>query len=421
MDYFAGIDLGTSGCRITVIDTEEMIRYEDRLLYLSVDKQTPDLWLSSVFSLLKAVPAPIRDSLKTLSIDGTSGTVLLCDKDGEPSTPVLMYNDAIAKDEALQIKAIAPADTAAHGANSSLSKLLYLLNKHPSDKHAHAVHQADWVCAILTGNFSISDENNCLKMGYDPINRQWPAWIRQFDIPLHLLPKVLPPASIINTIQPEQAKQLQLPEDLQLVTGTTDSIAAFIATRASRIGDAVTSLGSTLAIKIITDKPVFSPELGIYSHRLWDTWLAGGASNTGGAVIKHHFSDEEIEEFTFKVNPKQLINKSYYPLIKTGERFPIADMNKQPKLHPETNNRAEFFQAILEGIADIEALAYKTLHKLGASYPVSVLTVGGGSNNKPWCEIRQKKLGVDVLVPSTHEAAYGSAILAKKGYDALHC
>ena len=46
------------------------------------------------------------------------------------------------------------------------------------------------------------------------------------------------------------------------------AIAAVLATGANQIGDAVTSLGSTLVLKIISDKPVFAPESGIYSHHL---------------------------------------------------------------------------------------------------------------------------------------------------------
>jgi sugar (pentulose or hexulose) kinase len=65
--------------------------------------------------------------------------------------------------------------------------------------------------------------------------------------------------------------------------GTTDSIAAFLASGANKAGQAVTSLGSTLAIKLISKVPVDDSEKGIYSHRLDDTWLVGGASNVGCA------------------------------------------------------------------------------------------------------------------------------------------
>ena len=38
-----------------------------------------------------------------------------------------------------------------------------------------------------------------------------------------------------------------------VVGGTTDSIAAFLAAGAERVGEAVTSLGSTVAIKLLSD------------------------------------------------------------------------------------------------------------------------------------------------------------------------
>ena len=53
-----------------------------------------------------------------------------------------------------------------------------------------------------------------------------------------------------------------------LCAGTTDSIAAFLASGASGVGDAVTSLGSTLAIKLLSERPVDDSRYGVYSHRL---------------------------------------------------------------------------------------------------------------------------------------------------------
>ena len=50
--------------------------------------------------------------------------------------------------------------------------------------------------------------------------------------------------------------------------GTTDSIAAFLASGAAGVGEAVTSLGSTLAIKLLSAQPVDDSRYGVYSHRL---------------------------------------------------------------------------------------------------------------------------------------------------------
>jgi len=37
-----------------------------------------------------------------------------------------------------------------------------------------------------------------------------------------------------------------------------------------------------------------------------DAWLVGGASNTGGAVLRQYFTDEELIKLTEKVDPQQL-------------------------------------------------------------------------------------------------------------------
>ena len=54
-----------------------------------------------------------------------------------------------------------------------------------------------------------------------------------------------------------------------------DSNAAFIAAGVTQPGEAVTSLGSTLAVKLLSETRVDRAEYGIYSHRLGDAWLVG--------------------------------------------------------------------------------------------------------------------------------------------------
>ena len=43
-------------------------------------------------------------------------------------------------------------------------------------------------------------------------------------------------------------------------------------------GAAVTSLGTTLAAKLHEPKPLDAPDLWLYSHKLGEQWMAGGAS-----------------------------------------------------------------------------------------------------------------------------------------------
>ena len=148
-----------------------------------------------------------------------------------------------------------------------------------------------------------------------------------------------------------------------ICAGTTDGVASFIATRAAAPGDAVTSLGTTLVLKLLSDKPIFAPGQGVYSHRLGDRWLAGGASNTGGAALLAHFSAERMAALTPQLDPARPTGLDYYPLPKPGERFPISDPQLPPRVTPRPADDVQFFQGLLEGIAAVEALAYQALRR----------------------------------------------------------
>lgn len=96
-----------------------------------------------------------------------------------------------------------------------------------------------------------------------------------------LPPAVCAPGAPIGPLTPEAARRVGLPEGCIVCAGTTDSIAAFLAAGVDSPGQAVTSLGSTLAIKLLSDTRVDDARYGVYSHRLGGSWLVGGASNTG--------------------------------------------------------------------------------------------------------------------------------------------
>ncbi len=422
-DLYVGIDLGTSGCRAAAIDDRgrpveqaAVPMPPPRRNGVEID-QDPAIWWSAAKTALLALLDGIeRPSVRAIAVDGTSGTLLLTDGVGEPLTPGLMYNDTRAGAEALRIKSMAPPESGALGASSALAKLLHLTGSGAIGHAVHALHQADWIQAQLSGCFGLSDQNNALKLGYDVIADQWPDWICRLGLSMDLLPNVLAPGSQIGPIARDQADAFGLPPETSIVAGTTDGVAAFLATGASELGDAVTSLGSTLVVKQLADRPLFDPVSGIYSHRLGDLWLPGGASNSGGEAIARFFSAEVIEQLTPKLLPDRPTGLDYYPLPGTGERFPVSDPKKPSVTEPRPESDALFLQGLLEGIASIEALAYKKLQTLGAPVLRSVRTVGGGAANHAWTAIRGAKLGVAVSVPDRTEAAFGAARLARMPY-----
>ena len=87
--------------------------------------------------------------------------------------------------------------------------------------------------------------------------------------------KVLAPGTPIGPVTEQAAAEFGLRRDCQMIAGTTDSVAAFLAADTREEGMAVTSLGSTLAVKLLSKNRIEEFSCGVYSQRLEDVWLVG--------------------------------------------------------------------------------------------------------------------------------------------------
>lgn len=414
-----GIDLGTSGARAVAMTPafEIVAQGAANLAAFGTNPRDPEIWWQAVEAALQQALSKIdRERVGAIAVDGTSGTLLAIDGSGKPLGSPLMYDDRI--EDAAMLSSIAPSiarDSAAHGPTSGLAKAL-VLQSLPGV--AKIVHQADWIAGRLAGHFGTTDENNALKTGYDPVERRWPDWMAATGLRTDLLPRVVAPGAPVETIALDMAKTFGLDPDVVVVAGTTDGCASFLATGADRPGDGVTALGSTLTLKLLCDRPVFAPDSGIYSHRINGQWLAGGASNSGGRVLAHFFSGEELDRLSGEIDPETESGLDYYPLVEEGERFPMSDKDFPPRLTPRPAGRVEFLKGMLEGIAKIEKVGYARLADLGAPPLRSLRSVGGGASNAAWTAIRRRKLGVPFLPALSDEAAAGTARLALIGLQA---
>ncbi len=379
--------------------------------------RSPEYWWRAVCRSVRSVVQQLPDkNVIAMSVDGTSGSMVPIDKNGEPLSQPMMYDDAV--DDASILESIAsrmPQHSAAGGATSGLAKVLKFAPLRPEA----VVHQADWIVGKLSGNFTHSDTNNALKTGFDPVAMKWPEWISETGDVVNLLPNVALPGDVVDKVSASIASYLGIGTSVKIAAGTTDGCAAFLATGASQVGEAVTSLGSTLTLKLLCDKPVFAPEFGIYSHRIGQAWLAGGASNTGGAVLAHYFADPELQQLSQRIEPNRPTGLDYYPLVGPGERFPVNDPGLVPRVQPRPDDDVEFLQGLLEGIAAIEQSGYQKLVSTGAPVATSIRSVGGGAANAAFTRIRQNKLGTEFKPALSEEAAFGVATLAKMAADRL--
>lgn len=412
---FTGLDFGTSGARACVIADNGEIEEFARLDFGSLDAhELAPTWRNALFDLLAGLPAGLRKRLAGIALDGTSATVLACNEALQPTAPPLLYNDSRARVEAAEIARAAGAGHPAASATSGLAKVLWLKRHIGPERARLFLNQADWLTGLLSGLPGVSDYHNALKMGFAVDQGAWPEWVAHLA-DIDTLPNVVPPGSPVGVLDRPRARELGVPVDCLVRTGTTDSIAAFLATGAGAPGDAVTSLGSTLVLKLVSSRRIDDARLGVYSHWFGDRWLAGGASNAGGSVLRQHFSDAEMATLSACIDPETDSGLDYYPLPCPGERFPVNDPDLPPRLTPRPEEKGAFLKGMLEGLAAIEARGYAKLVELGAEPPSRVISVGGGATNPAYHRLRERHLRRPVVLAQHQEAAYGAALLALRG------
>ena len=460
---FVGFDLGTSGARISVIESltsaseeyrevhSEAIRWDENGTY-----DDADAWMNAILRLFKGASDSLGslESVVSVCVSGTSASCLMINRDTKEVTrKPRMYNydvigsaekekTSFAKEAMELLETHAPPRHTARARTGSLAKLLTWIKEKELEENEVLCHQSDFISLKLMDQSTSpvkSDFHNCLKLGYDVRERKWPTWIDDClqdagvanpisgngIIPLD----IVSPGQPMGTISTEMAKSLGLSEDCVVVGGTTDSNAAFFAAAGTRpsFGTAVTSLGSTLAMKQLSQQYVEDATRGVYSHRFpnfddpdAEAWLVGGASNVGCVILRElDFSNEELEQLSNSIDPMTDSPLVYYPLTKPGERFPVADANKEPLLKPVPKDRKDFLHGILQSIGDVESEGFHVLQQLGAPPPSIVWTCGGGSKNGMWNKLRERRLcskfdrkDISVKRAECTEASFGAALLA---------
>ena len=401
-----GIDLGTSGVRIAIINTKKKILFTSSKTY-SIGLEISEDWINSIKTLIQEIPKDLKEKLISCSVAGTSGTLLACKRDGKPIGKALPYFLSFSE-YSHEIEKLFSKECAASSTSGSIGKALTLLALYGDEIILR--HQADWVSGWFINNWDYGEEGNNIRMGWEISNNSWPKNFHSLKW-FKCLPKIIPSGQIMGNICTRKAKELNLPKNLKVIAGTTDSNAGVLATFPNK-NDGVTILGSTIVIKRFTNKPLSGK--GISNHKILGKWLTGGASNAGAAILLDFFNIEYIEELSKQINPNKSTGLNLLPLSSQGERFPIDDPNLQPKLEPRPVSDSLYLHALFEGLAKIEARGWQKLHELGVDLPSQIITIGGGAKNITWKNIREREIGIPIKICSRPPAA-GVASIALQG------
>ena len=298
-DCFIGFDLGTSGARMSIVerrlsDSEdklwdyvevatEALAWDDNMQY---DKGND--WRAALDTLLKRVRSTeVMTRVNAICVSGTSATCLLVDRSSlEVSRDARMYsydissssNESAKKRVMELVDKYIPEKHTARATTGSLCKLL-LWNEEQSvvddtgEVKEVLCHQSDFAAVSLMQEPGMensdlayqftSDWHNVLKLGFDVRAKEFPPWMMKLlqegagiTNPENVLPsKVISPGEPYGVISSTVATKYGLSPNCLLVGGTTDSNAAFFAAAGAKpdYGTAVTSLGSTLAMKQLSE------------------------------------------------------------------------------------------------------------------------------------------------------------------------
>jgi len=399
---YGGLDFGTSGARISIINFHKELLYSSSVPYLYGFKN-PNSWINSCQKLLESLPVEIKRNLEKLAISGTSGTLTAFNLKGDPIGEAIPYDQAC-NDHKILLESLTPGENHLRTPYSSLAKALKLIDKYGTNILLR--HQSDWITGWLLKDWTHGEEGNNLKLGWDLKKEAWPK--SYLNTSWHkCLPKIIKSGKIIGQVNSDLAKRFNLNKNLILISGSTDSNASLIAADLGK-DNGLTVLGTTIVVKKIIDNPV--KKEGITTHRVSGEWICGGASNAGCGILSKFFSDLEIKELSRQINPSKKTSLNLLPLNSKGERFPINNPNLEPILGPRPVSDSLYLHALFEGLAKIELKGWEKLAELTGSLPKKIITIGGGSKNPQWRKIREKIINIPI-VSCNKTTSFGTALL----------
>ncbi len=402
-EFFGGLDFGSSGARVSIINSKKELKYTNSVPY-EFDFKNPNSWIGSCEKLLYNLPLDIKSNLVKFAISGTSGTLTALNLKGEPLGAAIPYNHAYNENTSF-IESITLDEDHLKSPYSSLAKALKLIDKY--GENILLRHQSDWITGWFLKDWTYGEEGNNLKLGWNLIKESWPesyletSWKK-------CLPLIIKSGKTVGQIDSCLAKRFKLNKKILLISGTTDSNAAFLAAGVGE-DEGLTVLGTTIVVKKFNKTQIKG--MGITAHRVNNKWICGGASNAGCGILSKFFSDLEIKELSRQINTSKKTSLNLLPLNSKGERFPVNNPYLEPILNPRPVSDSLYLHALFEGLARIELKGWEKLFELTGSLPKRIITVGGGSKNPQWRAIREKIINIPI-VSCKKTTSFGTALLA---------
>ena len=448
--YLVGFDLGGSGARCLVIDTESgqsttstrrwthprAPQHGHWALDLDVDLVWRVVGETCHEAMQQAGATP--DNVAGIGITSIRHGTVLIDRDGAVlfATPTM---DARAGILALQIgndRGDEIYRRTGHWPNPILSavRLMWLAQTDPGLlKDARAtLSVSDWLGYRLTGNVAFTRSQAAETMALDLESREWAEdLLASYGLPRRIFPQLVDAGAVVGELTNAAASHLGLRAGTPVIAGGADTQCALLATGAATSGQFGVVAGTTTSVMLTTSRPIIDPK-----KRLWTDLhvvpglyvLESNAASSGETlawVAAAWYADLPDPVAALCAEAAHASPGAGGIASTVGARaFSASDLSlpvdnltfSATSMVRDTPGRALMARAVLEGMAYAVRLNLERVREVSGQAPETLRLAGGMSRSALWGQILADVTRLPINVAGPPEAsALGAAICAGVG------
>lgn len=439
MEYYIGVDLGTSSLKLLLLDEAGTIlktvseEYPVYFPYPGSSEQNPEDWWNAFISGMKKLTSEVDQScIAGIGVAGQMHGLVILDESDAVIRPVILWNDGRTSAQTAYLNEVVGQDKLAdYTANIAFAgftapKILWVKENEPENfaRIQKIMLPKDYINYRLTGTFATDYSDAAGMLLVDVKNKCWSKEMLDIcSITKDQLPKLYESYEKIGTVLPSVAEELGLDNDVTVVAGAGDNAAAAIGTGTIEQGKCNISLGTSGTIFIPVD------EFHALSNNAIHTFChANGKYHFMGCILSaascnKWFCEEILKTDNFRDEQAEITdahlgkNDVFFLPYLMGERSPINDTDARGAfigMHLDTK-RKDMVQAILEGVAFAVRDNFEVAKEQGIELQVSTLC-GGGAKSALWRKILANVLNMDIAIPIAEEGpGFGGAMLAMVG------
>ncbi|MCF2706074.1 xylulose kinase [Arcanobacterium haemolyticum] len=444
-----GIDVGTGGVRVALVtpdgkmEATASVTVETATPRPAWAEQNPEDWWNALKEALPQVLSQVDvDRIVGMSVDGTSATLVACNKSGVPLRPALLWMDVRASREAEELTntgdpALKYAGQNTVSAEWGVPKLMWLKRNEPENYEKAEVFAdcVDWMTYRLTGEWTMSICSATCKFFYDSNWSGWPTNLYSkagiADSLGKLPPRVLNMGEEAGKLSARAAEELGLRPGISVAMGGIDAHVGAIGLGVVEPGSLSLITGSSHVMLAQTDQAVYSK--GIWGS-YFDAIIPGQYTVEAGQISSGSVNSWWVKNYTLKAHDEaRETGKPLYEILNArakeipigsdgvivldhfqGNRSPFSDPYSRGAITGLTLSHTEdhLYRAILEGVCFGTRLIFDTFREKGIN-PTTVMVSGGPTKAEFWMQMHADVTGVPLSLPSNTEGPLmGGAILA---------